>query len=142
MDTLISGYGRYGFSTDALYLYDQMVSQGIRESLNTFSSVLSICSNAALFQEGLQVHCRVIVLGLTVNAYVGSALVDLYMGMGFVNLALRLFYDLPERNVEVWNLLLRRFSDLGGSDELFGLHYVMKKEGVLPNPLTFCYLIR
>ena len=60
---LLSGYKQYGLSNQALYLYHQMVSLGIKESASTFSSVLSICSDTGFYQEGIQTHCRVIFLG-------------------------------------------------------------------------------
>ncbi|KAI3728303.1 hypothetical protein L6452_16937 [Arctium lappa] len=138
---LISGCKRNGFSREALYYYGQMVSQGFVESSSTFSTVLGMFSDEGLHQEGLQVHSRVVVLGLSLNMYVGSALIDLYMNMGLVNFALRLFNDLPERNVATWNQLLRGFGEFGISHKL-ELYFRMKREGVVPNQLTFCYLIR
>ncbi|KAM7476718.1 hypothetical protein LguiB_023961 [Lonicera macranthoides] len=139
---LISGHGYYGLAKEALYLYVRMVSEGSRESSFTFSSLLSICCNSGLYREGIELHCRVICVGFSTNVYVGSALVDLYMHMGLHDIALRLFDDLPERNLATWNLVLRGLGELGRSNELLGLYYKMKLQAVLPNPITFCYLIR
>ncbi|CAK9182757.1 unnamed protein product [Ilex paraguariensis] len=139
---LISGYGNNGFPRQALNAYFGMVSQGIRESSSTFSSLLSLCSDAGFYREGLQVHCRIVILGFNMNIYVGSALVDLYMQMGDSDTALKLFYDLPERNLAIWNLILRGFCELGQPHELLRLYVNLKLEAVEPNGLTFCYLIR
>ncbi|KAI7724795.1 hypothetical protein M8C21_031220 [Ambrosia artemisiifolia] len=138
---VISGLKRNGLSKQALYVYSQMVSQGFVESSSTFSTVLSVFSQERLYQEGLQVHNRVVVLGLSLNVYVGSALIDLYMNMGLVDIALRLFDDLPDRNLATWNQLLRGFGGFGMSQKL-ELYYRMKREGVVLNPVAFCYLIR
>ncbi|KAK9276069.1 hypothetical protein L1049_005600 [Liquidambar formosana] len=139
---LISGHGRYGHPRQALLLYSEMVSQGIKESASTFSSVLSICGDAGFFRDGIQVQCRVILLGFGVNLFVGSSLVDLYMHMGLDDLALKLFDDLPERNLAIWNMVFCGFCELGQWDEVLGLYYGMKLDCVEPNGLTFCYLIR
>ncbi|KAL6974947.1 hypothetical protein U1Q18_017087 [Sarracenia purpurea var. burkii] len=139
---LISGHGRYGQPKQALYLYTQMVSQGIKESGSTFSSLLSICSDAGFYQEGIQVHCRLIFLGFSMNIFVGSSLVGLYMYIGLVDSALKLFNDLSHRTLAAWNLVLRGFCELGRSNDLLGLYSEMKLKGVEPNGLTFCYLIR
>ncbi|GFY88272.1 PPR superfamily protein [Actinidia rufa] len=139
---LISGYNRFGLPNQALCLYDQMVSHGIKESASTLSSVLSICSDARFYQEGIQIHCRVILFGFSMNLFVGSSLVDLYMKMGLVDIALKVFDDLPNRNLAAWNLVLRGFCDLGRSSELLKSYFDMKLDGVDPNGLTFCYLIR
>ncbi|KAL7607857.1 putative pentatricopeptide repeat-containing protein At3g25970 [Lactuca sativa] len=137
---IISGHKHNGFSREALYFYTQMVSQGFIESSSTFSTVLGVFSDEGLYREGLQVHGRAIVLGLSLNVYVGTSLIDLYMNMGLVSFALRLFNDLPERNIATWNQLLRGFRVFGRSQKL-ELYYRMKSEGIVPNPLTFCYLI-
>ncbi|KAL8201313.1 hypothetical protein R6Q57_012652 [Mikania cordata] len=138
---MISGLKQNGFSKEALYVYSRMVSQGFVESSSTFATVLGAFSHEGLYQEGIQVHSRVIVLGLSLNVYVGSALINLYMNMGLVDFALRLFNDLPERNLATWNQLLRGFGEFKLSQRL-QLYYRMKREGVVLTPLIFCYLIR
>lgn len=139
---LISGYGKFGHPKQALYLYDEMVSHGIKESASTFSSVLSVCSNAGFYTEGIQIHCRVLSLGFGLNLYIGSALVDLYMRMGPSVRALDLFDELPERNLATWNLMLRAFCELSRPDEVLRMYNKMKAEGVEPNGLSFCYMVR
>ncbi|KAJ4827819.1 hypothetical protein Tsubulata_026156 [Turnera subulata] len=139
---LISGYGKFGIPKQALYLYREMVSLGMRENPSTFSSVLSICGNAGFCTEGTQAHCRVVKLGYSSNLFIGSSLVGLYIPMGFDELALMLFYSLPERNLAGWNLVLRGFCELGRFDQVLGLYNQMKSDGVEANGLSFSYLIR
>lgn len=139
---MISGHRKFGISKQALYYYNEMVSLGIKESPSTYSSVLSICSQAGFFSEGIQVHCRVIKLGFGSNLFIGSSLVGFYMQMGYVDLGLCLFDEMPEKNLATWNLVLRWFCELGRSDELLGLYSCMKLDGAEPNGLSFCYLIR
>ncbi|TYI94258.1 hypothetical protein E1A91_D02G190800v1 [Gossypium mustelinum] len=139
---LITGHGRYGNPKQALYIYKEMVSQEIQETGPTYSSVITVCANEGFYREGIQVHCRVISLGYGLNLFIGSSLVNLYLHMGLVDVAWKLFDQLPERNLAAWNLLLNGFLELGKIEELFGLHDQMKWEGVKPNGLSFCYLIR
>ncbi|XP_075483929.1 pentatricopeptide repeat-containing protein At3g13880-like [Primulina tabacum] len=139
---MISGYYRFGFSKESLVLYKRMVGSGMVENSSTFSTVLSLCSSKRLYGEGPVVHCRVIVLGFSLNLYIGSALVDLYLKMGRSDTALRLFGSLPERNLATWNVVLRGVCDTGRSKELLRLYDEMKLDNVEPNGLTFCYLIR
>ncbi|XP_034678418.1 pentatricopeptide repeat-containing protein At2g13600 isoform X2 [Vitis riparia] len=139
---LINGYRQHELTKQAFQYYSEMVFQGIRESSSTFSSVLSVCSNAGLHQEAIQVHSRVIFLGFSSNLYVAGSLVDLYMQMGDCDTALRLFSNLPRRNLAIYNLVLREFCELSRSEWLFTMYSAMKEECVKPNGLTFCYLIR
>ncbi|KAK6930993.1 Pentatricopeptide repeat [Dillenia turbinata] len=139
---LISGHCRFGFLRQSLLIYQDMVSVGMRESSSTCSSILSVCSKAQFYHEGLQVHCRVVFLGFSLNIFVGCSLVDLYMHMGHVETGLKLMTDLPERNIATWNVVLRGFSEKGLSDGLLGLFKRMELDGVEPNQVSFCYLIR
>nr|GMD87319.1 pentatricopeptide repeat-containing protein At1g74600, chloroplastic [Ipomoea batatas] len=140
-NTVISGLNRSGFPRKSLYFYKSMVSQGITENSSTFSSVLSICNNAGFYRKGFEIQCRVVVFGLDMNIYIVSALVDLYMKVGLIEVALKLFYGLPERNLTLWNIVLRGICDLGRSKELLRLYTDMKLAGVEPNGLSFCYLL-
>lgn len=139
---VISGYRTYGLGEEALKFYAKMVSQGIRESGSTFSSVLGICTDSGFFREGSQVHCRVILLGFGLNVFVGSSLINLYMHMGLENVALKMFDELPERNLATWNLVLRGLCEVGRLEKMLELYSRMKWTGLESNGITFCYLIR
>lgn len=136
---LISGCLRNGYPESAFGLYNQMVSRGIRESASTFTSVLGVCTHMV---EGCQIHCRIFFLGFSLNLFIGSSLIDYYTRMGLDIVALKLFDELQQRNIAVWNLLLRRFCELGQSKKLMGFFSKMQLEGLEPNGLTFCYLLR
>ncbi|KAK4370995.1 hypothetical protein RND71_010470 [Anisodus tanguticus] len=138
---MISGYNHNGFPRKSLHLYNKMVSQGIKENSSTLSSILSICANKCLYKQGVEIHSRVVVLGCNMNLYIASSLVNMYIQMGLLDVAFKLFYDLPKRNLPVWNLVLRGICELGRSNELLRLYSDMKLENVVPNGLTFCYLI-
>ncbi|CAA0236162.1 unnamed protein product [Arabidopsis thaliana] len=139
---LISGNSRYGCSLRAIELYAEMVSCGLRESASTFPSVLSVCSDELFCREGIQVHCRVISLGFGCNMFVRSALVGLYACLRLVDVALKLFDEMLDRNLAVCNLLLRCFCQTGESKRLFEVYLRMELEGVAKNGLTYCYMIR
>lgn len=139
---LISGHSRNGCSVRAIALYAEMVSHGLRESASTFPSVLSVCGDEWFSREGIQVHCRVVLLGFGCNLFVRSALVGLYISLRFLDVALKLFDEMPERNLAVCNLLLRCFCETGDSNRLFGVYQRMELEGVTENGLTYCYMIR
>ncbi|KAH0878349.1 hypothetical protein HID58_065743 [Brassica napus] len=122
---MISGNSRNGCSVKAFELYAEMVSHGLRENASTFPSVLSVCSGDEwLCREGIQVHCRVISLGFECNMFIRSALVGLYTSLRLVYVALKLFDEMPERNLAVCNLMLRCYCENGDSKGLFGVYLV------------------
>ncbi|XP_062110334.1 pentatricopeptide repeat-containing protein At4g33990 [Humulus lupulus] len=139
---IISGYRRYGLLKESFGFYTEMVSRGIRESASTFSSVLGVCTDAGFYAEGGQVHCRAVLMGFGLNLFVGSSLINFYLQMGQENVALEMFDELPERNLETWNLVLRGLCEVGRVEKMLGLYFRMKWAGVQCNGLTFSYLIR
>ncbi|KAL1365550.1 hypothetical protein HN51_013575 [Arachis hypogaea] len=142
---LISGHATChdGSPPRALHLYAEMGLLGITETPTTFTSVIYLCANHGFFGEGLQVHCKVVKFGFLSNVFVGGALVGFYMNLGLCGAALELFDELPERNLALWNVVLRGLCELGCVDELVGFYYSwMWFEGVEPNGVTFCYLLR
>ena len=139
---LISGCLHNGYPQRAFGLYSQMVLRGIRESASTFTSVLGTCSNMDFFKEGSQIHCRVVLFGFTLNLFIASSLIGFYMRMGLHTVALKLFDELPQRNIAVWNLLLRWCCELRQFEKLQGFFSKMQLEGLEPNGLTFSYLLR
>ncbi|KAJ1423064.1 Tetratricopeptide-like helical domain superfamily [Sesbania bispinosa] len=129
-------------SEHSLRLYAEMCSLGIRQTSTTFSSVIAVCNNAGFRREGAQLHCRVLKFGFLWNVIVSGALVNFYMHAGLSNLALELFDELPERNLAVWNVMLRGFCELGLVEDLLGFYSQMCFQGVQPNGTSFSYLLR
>ncbi|EEF36997.1 pentatricopeptide repeat-containing protein, putative [Ricinus communis] len=62
--------------------------------------------------------------------------------MGLDDWALGLFDELPERNLAIWNVVLRGFCELGRFDELLRIYNETKLDNLELNGLSFCYLIR
>ncbi|KAK7250578.1 hypothetical protein RIF29_33097 [Crotalaria pallida] len=144
---LISGHSRcQGAPEQGLGLYADMGFNGTRETSTTFSSVLALCTNSGLYREGFQVHCRVVKFGFLSNVYIGGALVDLYVHAGLIGKALELFDEMPERNLAVWNVMLRGICELGHVEVEESVDFFYSKmvldDGVEPNGVTFCYLLR
>lgn len=115
---------------------------GIRETSTTFSSVLAVCARSGFHREGVQVHCRVVKFGFLSNVFVGGTLVGFYLNVGLREAARELFDELPERNLAVWNVLLRGFCELGCVEESLNYYSRMCFDGVEPNGVTFCYLLK
>ncbi|CAO2829272.1 unnamed protein product [Amaranthus hypochondriacus] len=139
---LISGYKRYGNPGYGFELYSQMVSQNIRESPPTFSSVLSICSNYGYYFEGIQVHCRVILLGFIGNLYIESSIVDFYMQMGIIDDGLQFLDEMSVRNSVVWNSIFRGFCKLGLWDEIIRQFPRLISDEVMLDDVMICYLLQ
>ncbi|KAI6677308.1 hypothetical protein NL676_038104 [Syzygium grande] len=63
--------------------------------------------------------------------------VDMYSRCGSVNESMRVFHEMPERNVLTWNVAITGLAVHGRSDEAFKLFDDMKKSRVQPDSITF-----
>lgn len=55
---------------------------------------------------GKQLHAVVIKVGFDRHIYVGTALIDIYVSLGFLKASMKMFDEMPERNSVTWNVLI------------------------------------
>lgn len=70
----------------------------------------------------MQLHCHSLLHGLDGHVFVGTTLVSMYAECGSVELAMKVFNEMPERNVVTWNAALTacfRGGDLKKCEEIF-----------------------
>ncbi|KAF7154091.1 hypothetical protein RHSIM_Rhsim01G0132900 [Rhododendron simsii] len=76
-NTLISSYSHSGRSTDALGLFDKMVSEGFKRNVATLLTILSACSHIASLEKGEQIHSYTKDEGFELDISLSTALVDM-----------------------------------------------------------------
>ncbi|WOK94619.1 pentatricopeptide repeat-containing protein [Canna indica] len=117
LNSMISGFVTNGYNIHALNLILEVHSSGTQLDHFTFSSALQLCSNLQCMRIGRQVHGLVIISGFQIDHIVGSNLVGLYSRCGNLVDALRLFQDLPQKDIIAWTELITGCL-LQGSNEL------------------------
>ncbi|KAG8659364.1 pentatricopeptide repeat-containing protein At4g22760 [Manihot esculenta] len=98
---------------DALSLYFQMRRQGICPSTFAMSSALRASARIVSNTEGMLIHAQSFKYGFCGCVYVQTALVDLYSKLGDMNIALKVFDEMLEKNVVSWNSILSGYLKLG-----------------------------
>ncbi|BAS99395.1 Os06g0705300, partial [Oryza sativa Japonica Group] len=138
LNRMITGFIRDGLADRARAVYRWMVASGIRETPHTFSTILGVCST----YEALQLHGRVLALGLCCNPFVGSALVNHYMHVESPHAALSLFRELPLQNTAMCNVVLRGLGNLKLTEELICCFLDMRRQYLELNGLSYCYAMK
>ncbi|XP_072975501.1 pentatricopeptide repeat-containing protein CRR2, chloroplastic [Typha angustifolia] len=107
-NSLISGYGVYGFGMKAIQIFDEMINSGISPSPITFVSVLGACSHAGLVTEGTRLFESMSQYhGMVTRAEHYASLVDLLGRAGKLDEAAALIEGMDvEPNHKVWGALL------------------------------------
>ncbi|KAJ4901949.1 Pentatricopeptide repeat-containing protein [Raphanus sativus] len=92
---------------EAFLLYRKMLERGkSAPDKHTFPFVLKACAYIFGLSEGKQVHCQVVKRGLSGDVYVNNGLIHLYGSCGCLDLAQKVFNDMPERSLVSWNSMI------------------------------------
>ncbi|CAA7031535.1 unnamed protein product [Microthlaspi erraticum] len=104
----ISGHAYYGNASEALRLFEKMVSCGMKPNSVTFIAVLTACSHAGLVAEGkhyLDTMLRIYKVAPTIDHY--DCMIDIYSRAGQLDEALKFMKDMPcEPDAMSWKCFL------------------------------------
>lgn len=105
---MITAYSRHQsqVTVEGILIYRKMQRHVIKPNSFTLSSVLKACSFLLAVQEGNQIHCHSIKLGLNSDIYVQTTMADMYAKFGSIESAIYLFETISERNVVVCNAMI------------------------------------
>ncbi|XVE99105.1 hypothetical protein REPUB_Repub03eG0168000 [Reevesia pubescens] len=136
-NSLISGHVGLGQYEDAIDLLKDMLFQGYKPNLYTYSSILSVCSDVPAIEWGKQTHCCIIKPAFDSNVVVGSALIDMYAKCGILNAARKVFDYLTSKNLVSWNTMLAGYAQHGFVREALEIYSMMQRGDIKPNDVTF-----
>ncbi|KAL6570976.1 hypothetical protein OROGR_000526 [Orobanche gracilis] len=119
---IISGYVKCGLIEKALEAYKSMLRHG-SEFLNriTLAMIIIMLSNKGWLDLGVCIHGQVVKYGFGSYVFVGSPLVDMYAKCGLIAEAKRVFDELPEKNLVIYNTMLMGFLRRGMVEEAYNL---------------------
>ncbi|GFY98233.1 hypothetical protein Acr_12g0007770 [Actinidia rufa] len=93
------------------------------------------------FEEGQQIHSRVVRSGFGSSPFVETALVNFYAKCEEIGCARKVFHQIPERNLVSWSTMISGYSEVGMVNEAFSLFREMQKAGVVPDEVTLVSVI-
>ncbi|PIM98580.1 hypothetical protein CDL12_28936 [Handroanthus impetiginosus] len=135
-NAMITAYSRNGLPEDALGLFSKMIGEGVFASEVTFASVLASCGNALELWLSRQVHGLVVKYGFVGNVILESSLVDVYGKCGVISDARRMFDEIKNPNEVSWNVIVRRYLDIGEPKEAMNMFSKMIRMDVKPMSFT------
>ncbi|KAG6382641.1 hypothetical protein SASPL_157679 [Salvia splendens] len=134
--TLLAGYAKLDLPAEAIELFDSMIDLQVRFDNVALVSVLSACSQLGKMEKGKEIHKYIERNGIELDAYIGTALVDLYAKCGLVETAKEVFASCREQNVALWNAMLMGFAIHGDGSSLLRYFTRMVEDGMKPDGVT------
>ena len=142
-DSVIHGCIRRGNLRDALDAFKSMQEASIQPSCFTFIALLKACGKLKDVENGCILHAEIATNGLLqTNQFIGNGLVDMYAKCGMLDKARDVFRTLPYRDVVTWTVLIGGYSHHGHGEEALCLYDKMLLDGIYPNAITFCCLLK
>ncbi|CAA0836059.1 Pentatricopeptide repeat-containing protein -mitochondrial [Striga hermonthica] len=137
--TLIAAYSNSNLHHKALEMLIKMLRDGVMPNMYTYSSVLRACNGISNLK---QVHCSTIKVGLELDVFVRSALIDIYSKLGELKPALHIFNEMSTSDLVVWNSIIGGFAQNSDGDEALNLFKRMKRFGLWADQSTLTSVLR
>ncbi|KAL0453084.1 UNVERIFIED_CONTAM: putative pentatricopeptide repeat-containing protein [Sesamum latifolium] len=138
---MIYGYAQMGEDEEALKLFKDAFVEGLEVNDFTFSSVIRVCGNSTLFELGKQMHGLCLKLSYDETSFVGSALISMYSKSGMIEGAYRVFNEVSDKNLGMWNAMLIACAQHAETKSVFELFKKMENAGMKPNFITFLCIL-
>ncbi|GAV74318.1 PPR domain-containing protein/PPR_1 domain-containing protein/PPR_2 domain-containing protein [Cephalotus follicularis] len=120
-NSMIKAYSLNGPFEESLLLFSSMKHRGIWPDEYTFAPLLKACSNLVDSAIGRCVHGEVIRVGFECYGSIRIGVVELYTSSCRMEDAMKVFDETCNRDVIVWNLIIRGFCKRGDVDT--GLYF-------------------
>lgn len=135
--TIIAGYSQGGYGEEAFKYLSWMRRDGPRPTEFALASVLSVCGNMAILEQGKQLHAHVLSVGLEHKVMVQSSLINMYSKCGSIREASRLFNMADNDDIVSWTAMVNGYAEHGHSKEAIDLFEKMHMVGLRPDSVTF-----
>ncbi|XP_077241240.1 pentatricopeptide repeat-containing protein At4g13650-like [Tasmannia lanceolata] len=104
--SMMSCYAQNGQEEEVLRLFVMMIRAGIRPDVSAFSIATGASANLSCVEFGAQIHCCTIKMGFDSCMFLANSLIDFYAECGDCDASIRVFNEMPERNLISWNTIL------------------------------------
>ncbi|KAG7023269.1 Pentatricopeptide repeat-containing protein, partial [Cucurbita argyrosperma subsp. argyrosperma] len=136
-NAMLSGYSQNELPNEAISLFRQMLSEGLKPNEIAMASVLGACSELSALSLGREVHCFVLKNRLIEDNFVACSLMDMYAKSGCLGRSQRIFNGLNEKEAASWNVMITGFGVHGQGNKAVELFEEMQRLNKQPDRFTF-----
>ncbi|CAI9096978.1 OLC1v1033257C1 [Oldenlandia corymbosa var. corymbosa] len=134
----------HGLFRDALELFEilECKSGESNVGISTYDALIRACIGLKSGRGVKRVMNYMHICGVKPDQYLSNRLLLMHVKCGMMMDALRLFDDLPERNVVSWNTIIGGLLDSGDYHGAFGMFLMMSDEYISPDSRMLAMMIR
>ncbi|XP_004499531.1 pentatricopeptide repeat-containing protein At5g27110 [Cicer arietinum] len=134
---LMAGYTKNYMYVEALELFDKLMHYPyLKPDSYTYPSVLKACGGLCRVVLGKMIHTCLMKTGLMVDIVVGSSLVGMYAKCNAFEYAVKMFDEMPDKDVACWNTVISCYYQSGKFEEALRYFGMMRRFGFMPDSVT------
>ncbi|KAL7098430.1 hypothetical protein ACP275_09G017700 [Erythranthe tilingii] len=139
---IITGLSLAGDYVKALLFFREFLIDGRKKAdYVLIASALSASAQLAIVGPGCEIHGYAIRHECSTEVAVSSALIDMYAKCGFLEMGVKMFDKMPQRNLVSYNIVISSLGLYGRAQEAFRLFDEILQEGLMPDETTFAGLL-
>ncbi|KAL4196855.1 hypothetical protein AMTRI_Chr04g185240 [Amborella trichopoda] len=139
--SMISMYSRDLCIDKTFELFNEMRFTGIEPDQQAMVALLSLTSSVGALDFGRFLHGYVAKNRIQMNAYLGTSLLDMYSKCGCLEEAVKVFHEIPERDITSWNALISAMAVYGRGFEAVCTFEAFLASGQRPDEATLIGLL-
>ncbi|KAJ0801665.1 putative tetratricopeptide-like helical domain superfamily [Helianthus annuus] len=140
-NSMMWGFVHNSKSVEAMNLFDQMWLDDREMDDVTFLSAIQACSDLRDLEKGKWIHHKLVTNGAMNDAYVSTALLDMYAKCGELWIAQRVFDIMPYKSVVSWSAMIDAYGMHGLVDMSISVFNKMIESKMKPNEITFMNIL-
>ncbi|XP_008801333.3 pentatricopeptide repeat-containing protein At1g08070, chloroplastic-like [Phoenix dactylifera] len=141
LNFLVTSYIKNSGPAAALRLYAYMRKTGTGLDNFTVPSVLKACAQLSRIRQGMEIHGFALKAGLDWDVFVHNSLMQMYSECERVDSAIRVFNEMPERDVVSWSTMIKTFTRSKSFDEAIDLVGEMFLLNIKPSDITMISML-
>ncbi|KNA14929.1 hypothetical protein SOVF_102890 [Spinacia oleracea] len=130
-NSMIKGYSVSGQPEKSLSIFSLMKNNGVLPNEYTFAPLMKSCCNVSDSKVGKCVHGEILKLGLERHNAVRIGIVEFYTNCEEMGNAKKVFDEMLQRDVIIWNLMIRGFCKTGDIDMGLFLFRKMRERSIV-----------
>lgn len=138
--SMIQAYTRAGLFDEAIVVFGEMESVGVRPDLFAVTSALHACACSGSLDQGKNIHDYIVRNRLEKNVFVSNALMDMFSKCGSMKEARSVFDNTTSKNIISWNTLIGGYSKNCFPNEALSLFSEMQFH-MRPNSVTMACVL-
>ncbi|KAF8401852.1 hypothetical protein HHK36_012799 [Tetracentron sinense] len=139
---MIKGYLKFSKEFEVFELFSKMRNSGFELDPFSAEGLIRACGNVCADREGNAFHGYCMKRNfMASNCCLQTSLVDMYTKCSLLECALKLFEEIPDKDVVLWSAMVTGFAKNGKAWEAISLFRQMVDESIMPNAITFASVL-